>query len=364
MATSVVSLPGASDTLNKVWKNDKSNFGLRMLQKMGWTEGKGLGKNEDGIAENVKVAKKSNNLGLGATLDSTGSAGWNSTAMNFNSLLEGLTKAYGTVQSRVTDSSKKGKKVKNEKKTKKKRKSGSTSGENDECEDKAKAAGDRSREGGNGGNSEDDADMGAVTSTKAAFACPSRARRVKSKDVKSFSAADLRAILGKSAMPELPSNPMNGSLEGVELKSRKREKKRQREDARKAERTPESPTSSDDSTDVGSTPPDKSPPFTTGDVSAVVMETTPSANESRKKKKKRRDQARRQCEAGEETTVRPDQIDETGAQAEASVWEGSREKRRAKEVKSKGAGKKRERSKVVVEEKGETKRSKKRRGRE
>lgn len=32
-----------TDTLNQTWKNDKSRFGYRMLQKMGWKEDKGLG---------------------------------------------------------------------------------------------------------------------------------------------------------------------------------------------------------------------------------------------------------------------------------------------------------------------------------
>ena len=95
------------DTLNKTWKNgfttsfstfflpffsslslsfflsffkkDKSGFGFRMLQKMGWNEEKGLGKNEDGISTSLKVTKREEGLGLGINKDSAGNNGWNQT---------------------------------------------------------------------------------------------------------------------------------------------------------------------------------------------------------------------------------------------------------------------------------------------
>ena len=37
---------------------DSSKFGQRMLEKMGWKNGKGLGRDEDGLVEHIKVTKK------------------------------------------------------------------------------------------------------------------------------------------------------------------------------------------------------------------------------------------------------------------------------------------------------------------
>ncbi|KAI8586375.1 hypothetical protein BDZ88DRAFT_509791 [Geranomyces variabilis] len=76
------------DPQNRAWKDDKSKFGLKMMQKMGWTEGKGLGINEDGQKEHVKVRLKENNLGLGAdrrTIDN-----WLDNNSAFDALLKGM----------------------------------------------------------------------------------------------------------------------------------------------------------------------------------------------------------------------------------------------------------------------------------
>lgn len=54
------------DTRNQTWAEDKSKFGYRMLQKMGWNEGKGLGVKEDGVTQHVRVKKKNTNTGIGA----------------------------------------------------------------------------------------------------------------------------------------------------------------------------------------------------------------------------------------------------------------------------------------------------------
>ena len=43
---------------------DKSAFGYKMLQKMGWADGKGLGKHEDGMATHVRVKRRADALGV------------------------------------------------------------------------------------------------------------------------------------------------------------------------------------------------------------------------------------------------------------------------------------------------------------
>ncbi|CAM9656214.1 unnamed protein product [Ectocarpus sp. 4 AP-2014] len=204
--------PAASrvgDTQNQAWKNDKSKFGLKMMQKMGWTEGKGLGKNEDGVSEHVKVAKKSNNLGLGATHDSSGAAGWASAAVSFNGVLETLGKAYGggaDVGGKAKTKGDKRTKKKLKKAEKKKKKKQTAKGDEDAAADSSSSS--SSNKGGP-----------AMAAAQAASSCPSRARRVRSKDVKGFSAAELRAILGQAATtadPSLPSYPVVRGGDGAE----------------------------------------------------------------------------------------------------------------------------------------------------
>src|SRR5688572_6785591 len=91
----------SSDPNNKNWANDKSAFGYKMLTKMGWSEGKGLGVNENGMTDYVKTKKNIDNrgkkiktvlvrlvylpVGLGhATHPQTD---WKSTTEDFNQLL-------------------------------------------------------------------------------------------------------------------------------------------------------------------------------------------------------------------------------------------------------------------------------------
>ncbi|EFN69541.1 Pin2-interacting protein X1 [Camponotus floridanus] len=49
----------------KWWSEDSNKFGQRMLEKMGWTKGKGLGVNEQGITEYINVSHKNDTAGIG-----------------------------------------------------------------------------------------------------------------------------------------------------------------------------------------------------------------------------------------------------------------------------------------------------------
>ena len=84
------------DTRNEAWAKDKSSFGHRMLAKMGWEEGKGLGKNKQGTVNNLRAVKRAESLGIGATTDLHGDEGFHVTKNNFLGVLERLKQEHDT----------------------------------------------------------------------------------------------------------------------------------------------------------------------------------------------------------------------------------------------------------------------------
>ncbi|XP_043076433.1 PIN2/TERF1-interacting telomerase inhibitor 1 [Puntigrus tetrazona] len=81
------------DPRNSAWSNDESKFGQKMLERMGWSKGKGLGRSEQGATEHVKVKVKNNNLGLGTAVNNEDN--WIAHQDDFNQLLAELNSCHG-----------------------------------------------------------------------------------------------------------------------------------------------------------------------------------------------------------------------------------------------------------------------------
>ncbi|XP_038655912.1 PIN2/TERF1-interacting telomerase inhibitor 1 [Scyliorhinus canicula] len=89
------------DPRNNTWSNDESRFGQKMLEKMGWSKGKGLGAREQGSTENIKVQVKNNTVGLGAAKNYEDN--WIAHQDEFNKLLSELNDCHGQNDSPVTE---------------------------------------------------------------------------------------------------------------------------------------------------------------------------------------------------------------------------------------------------------------------
>ncbi|CAF1192920.1 unnamed protein product [Adineta steineri] len=77
------------------WVEDDNKFGKKMLEKMGWTSGVGLGKNENGRTEHIDMKFKSNMKGVGfvnGKYDDT----WIAHSQSFDSVLEQLQQSHPT----------------------------------------------------------------------------------------------------------------------------------------------------------------------------------------------------------------------------------------------------------------------------
>uniref|UniRef100_A0A8C7K988 PIN2 (TERF1) interacting telomerase inhibitor 1 n=1 Tax=Oncorhynchus kisutch TaxID=8019 RepID=A0A8C7K988_ONCKI len=81
------------DPRNSAWSKDESKFGQKMLERMGWSKGKGLGRTEQGSTEHIKVKVKNNQLGLGTTASHEDN--WIAHQDDFNQLLADLNNCHG-----------------------------------------------------------------------------------------------------------------------------------------------------------------------------------------------------------------------------------------------------------------------------
>ncbi|CAH2245616.1 PIN2 TERF1-interacting telomerase inhibitor 1 [Pelobates cultripes] len=82
------------DPRNSAWSKDESKFGQKMLEKMGWSKGKGLGAQEQGSVDHIKVQVKNNSFGLGASVKHEDN--WIAHQDDFNQILAELNDCHGT----------------------------------------------------------------------------------------------------------------------------------------------------------------------------------------------------------------------------------------------------------------------------
>ena len=100
------------------WRRD--NIGSRLLQKMGWKDGEGLGRRGNGNPLAIRAVRRSgeDTLGIGAsTEDTTGTQGWSQTTQHFSQVLSNLQQ-----QQQHNDDGASQEKKKSDKKKKKKKK--------------------------------------------------------------------------------------------------------------------------------------------------------------------------------------------------------------------------------------------------
>lgn len=80
---------------NNAWSNDTNKFGQKMLEKMGWSAGKGLGAKENGIVEHVVAKYKNDEKGLGFE-DKNDQ--WTKHEDDFNALLANLSNSESNAE--------------------------------------------------------------------------------------------------------------------------------------------------------------------------------------------------------------------------------------------------------------------------
>lgn len=212
MASTTASLGGMQ---NQQWATDNSAYGRKMLEKMGWADGQGLGKDMQGDKTFVRVKKRENNLGLGQEATSctkaggpngvanrvdaaAGMKGWKQTNDNFAGVLASLGATYGSEH-----------KKKKKKRDKKKRKRAAENGSGD---------GDEESSGSDNGAG------GAVAHAEVAFS--SRKKHIRNKNLTRMSAHEISCLLGGA--PSSTPAAATASRPKKKHKKDKKKKKKQR----------------------------------------------------------------------------------------------------------------------------------------
>ena len=176
----------SNNWLNK--QNTQNTFAHRMLTKMGWSEGEGLGRSRQGISDNITAVKRQGeSLGIGASIDVHGGEGYAKTRDGFVNVLEQLKQTHRT----KTDA-----KDEKKKRSKKKKSSSADNG-------KSRKAGDteKSKKSKKSKSSKITLAQNKVTAGHAA-------KWRAAKDLSTKSAADMAAIFGTHDVSEMLTSSM------------------------------------------------------------------------------------------------------------------------------------------------------------
>ena len=212
MATPEASAAARPKTLYQGVERD--GFGMRLLEKMGWVEGRGLGKRQDGISRHIHARKRAVGVGVGADArrDASGAnaVDWTMNTVAFDDVLRSLNRAHsvddvcaggdGAVAS-SSSSSGEGEEAAEKKKEKKKRAS------TKEEKKAAKKAAKRAKK-----------NEIVVNRTTVSHAGRYQ-KRESQKMVKNYSAEDLGAILGGGfvSLPEVRADVGNATDDEEEI---------------------------------------------------------------------------------------------------------------------------------------------------
>ena len=154
---------------------------------MGWKTGQGLGLNSDGTTSHIKISVKDDTLGVGASLKDA-EAGWLNNSKSYQEVLDRLSKSCESKDKK--DKKKESKKDSHSDKKKKKLSDKKESKKSDKTESekkkKVKKPKSKSKE------KEKEFEHKPPTLLKSAH----RAKFIRNKSVSSYSAANLKEILG------------------------------------------------------------------------------------------------------------------------------------------------------------------------
>ena len=170
---------------------DTSSFGRKMLEKMGWKTGQGLGLNNDGTTTHIKISVKDDNLGIGAS-QKDAETGWLNNSKSYQEVLDRLAQSMGKEAEEVESERKKDKKSKKSKDDKESKKSKKDKKDKKDAKVSKKKS-EKSKESKESKKSKESKEsQKAPTILKSAH----RAKFIRNKAVSSYSEAHLKEILG------------------------------------------------------------------------------------------------------------------------------------------------------------------------